>query len=121
MLVVEDDPDLGDLLKRHLTRLGYPVAVAASGERAWAMLEHDPADLVFVDLLMPGIDGRELIRRIQGEPRTRGCRVVIASIVDPDEHGVVPDAILPKPFTRGDVASAIDRAVAHDRSAGGTA
>ena len=60
VLVVDDDPDTGDTLAELLRHYGYATAVARSGEEAQGQL--DGADVVFLDLRLPGIDGCELAR-----------------------------------------------------------
>ena len=65
LLVVDDDPRITDLLRRILAYEGYSVAVAASGKAALnSTLEHAP-DLVILDVMLPGIDGLEVARRLR--------------------------------------------------------
>src|SRR5215212_5102028 len=71
VLVIEDDPDVSALLKRHLTVLGCHVTVADSGESGLVLAFADPPDMVIIDMLLPGIDGREVIRRLRADERTK--------------------------------------------------
>lgn len=65
ILVVDDDPRITDLLRRILAYEGYSIAVAASGKAALtSTLEHVP-DLVVLDIMLPGIDGLEVARRLR--------------------------------------------------------
>lgn len=65
ILVVDDDPHITNLLKRLLAYEGYSVAVAASGDEALTRtLEHAP-DLIILDIMLPGIDGLEVARRLR--------------------------------------------------------
>lgn len=65
VLVVDDDPFLLQNLEALLVREGYSVRCAASGEEALSMLSEDPADLVVLDLGLPGIDGVTTCRRMR--------------------------------------------------------
>jgi len=104
VLVIEDEPDVNALLLTYLSRQGCEVATASTGEEGLALAQADPPDVVFVDLLLPGVDGREVARRLRTQRRTASCRIVIASILDAEEHQGIGDAVLSKPFTRRDVA-----------------
>ena len=57
ILVVDDDPDIYRLLRARLTARGYEVSTAASGEEALELLSETPADIVFLDISLPGISG----------------------------------------------------------------
>lgn len=65
ILVVEDDPDTLELLARSLERSGYGVVTANDGERALELLVSASPDLVILDLVLPGVDGFEICRRIR--------------------------------------------------------
>ena len=56
ILIVEDEPDLARIVKRHVESIGFRADVAPSGEAALAMTE-EPVDLVLLDVMLPGIDG----------------------------------------------------------------
>lgn len=65
ILVVDDDPRITDLLRRIFAYEGYSVAVAASGEEALKRTLERPADLIVLDLMLPGLDGLEVVRRLR--------------------------------------------------------
>ncbi|MDE2486964.1 MAG: response regulator [Alphaproteobacteria bacterium] len=65
LLVVDDVEDNRSLLRRRFTRLGYEVLEAADGAKALAMVSTYPFDLVLLDIMMPGIDGLEVLRRLR--------------------------------------------------------
>lgn len=65
VLIVEDEPKIADFLRRGLTFEGYQVRVAYTGEEALAMVRDTPPDLVVLDLMLPGIDGMEVCRRLR--------------------------------------------------------
>ncbi|MBL1137347.1 MAG: response regulator transcription factor [Chloroflexi bacterium] len=64
ILVIDDDPSVTDLLRRGLTYEGYLVSVAQSGEEGIAIAREHLPDLVILDIMMPGLDGLEVLRRL---------------------------------------------------------
>jgi DNA-binding response OmpR family regulator len=65
ILVIDDDPSVTGLLKRGLAYEGYAVETAASGEAGLRIARERPPDLVILDVMMPGIDGLEVLRRLR--------------------------------------------------------
>lgn len=101
ILVVDDNQALRENLAEALTLEGFDVAAASDGPRALAMLEADATfGVVLLDLVMPGMDGRELVSRIRRDPRLRGLRVVVASGHSGPKarEGIEADGFLVKPF-----------------------
>ena len=69
MLVIDDDPKILSLMRRGLSFAGYAVDTAADGEEALALARDNPPQLVVLDVMMPGLDGIEVCRRLRaGEP-----------------------------------------------------
>ena len=82
VLVVDDDPVHRALLDRIITRLGYGVRVAESGEEALAILsgrEAQSIDIVLLDLVMPDLDGMAVLNRLQAT----GSRIPVVALVSP--------------------------------------
>ncbi|GGY37221.1 response regulator [Streptomyces djakartensis] len=105
VLVIEDDRDVSALLKRHLSGLGCRVTVADTGEEGLDLAFADPPDMAIIDVLLPGIDGREVIRRLRSDRRTRHCHLVVSSVLDPEDLvGLATDELLAKPFRQAAVA-----------------
>jgi len=106
VLVVDDDQGNRDLLARRLAREGFLVHTAADGQAALAALAHQPSppiELVLLDVMMPGIDGYEVLRRLKGDAALRELPVLmisaldeVASVVRCIELGA--EDYLPKPF-----------------------
>jgi DNA-binding response OmpR family regulator len=68
VLVVDDDPTVSDVVRRYLERAGFEVSLAADGHQALATFDKERADLVVLDLMLPGIDGLEVCRRLRAMP-----------------------------------------------------
>ena len=75
VIVVEDEEDLADLLTLHLQREGFRVSVQLDGEGGWKAIEREVPDVVVLDLMLPGIDGVEICRRMRRSERL--CEVPI--------------------------------------------
>ena len=68
ILVIEDNQDLASLLELHLGDLSYEVDLAFDGNAGWDQITATPYDLIILDLMLPGIDGLEICRRIRSQP-----------------------------------------------------
>ena len=67
ILIVDDDPTIRDVLERYLRREGYAVRAAADGQAALQEVRSHKPDLVVLDLMLPGVDGWEICRRLRAE------------------------------------------------------
>lgn len=108
VLVIEDEPDVMSLLVRHLSRLGCTVEQASTGHDGLRAARENPPDVVVVDILLPDIDGNEVVRRLRAPGPTQSCRVVTTSILDPSEYPELGDQVLSKPFSRRSVEQMLD-------------
>src|SRR5262245_44423194 len=85
ILVVDDDAGNRDVLARRLSRDGYLVRTAADGAAALEALRSDdgpPVDLALLDVMMPGLDGYELLKRMKADPALRDIPVLMISALD---------------------------------------
>ena len=78
ILIIEDDPSLLMGLTMNLRREGYRVRTAADGHRGLAELERERPDLVVLDLMLPGVDGLEILRHIRADDATLPVVVLTA-------------------------------------------
>jgi len=76
-MVVDDEPDVADLLSLMLESQGYEVISAYGGNECLEKLEHEIPDLILLDLIMPDIDGWEVLNRIRQDDRLKSIPVVI--------------------------------------------
>jgi len=104
ILVVEDEEDIRELLKYNLEKEGYQVFAAATGEEALRAVRDRRPDLILLDLMLPGIDGLEVCRRIRGGTQTQPLPIIMltakgeeADIVTGLELGA--DDYIVKPFS----------------------
>jgi CheY-like chemotaxis protein len=92
VLVAEDEPVARLRLVRTIERLGHDVLVAADGLEAWELFTQRGADVVVTDWLMPGIDGRELCRRVRADHSLPYTYVIFSTILDREDN--VREALL---------------------------
>ena len=86
VLIVEDDEDLVRLATHWLERAGYSVALAGDGQKALEALQADPLpDAVLLDVMLPKMDGFEVLRRIRAEPRTKQLPVIMVTSFSRDK------------------------------------
>ena len=104
ILVVDDEPDILELVQYNLVREHYDVVCVESGEEALAQVSATPPDLIILDLMLPGVDGLEVCRTLKRQPHTAAIPVLMltargeeADIVAGLELGA--DDYLTKPFS----------------------
>ena len=103
ILVVDDEPDLVELLRHHLQREHYEVVIAGDGEAALAEARRRIPDLVVLDLMLPGIDGLEVCRRMRSDTRTQHIPIVMLTAKGEETDAVIglaqgADDYVRKPF-----------------------
>lgn len=96
LLVVDDDRETREALRTALEDEGYTVAVAANGAEAMAKLEERPPRLVLLDLVMPIVDGWEVLDRMRANPALAGVPVCVCTALEPPPAQA--DFVLRKPF-----------------------
>ena len=104
LLVIEDDPDIVELLRYNLEREGFRVLVATDGEHGLADAARNRPDLVLLDLMLPGLDGLEVCRRLRVQEPTRGIPVLMLTAKGEETDVVIglemgADDYLTKPFS----------------------
>ena len=79
ILVVDDEPQIRDLLKRFLSLRGYKVQVVSDGQQALTMVQQEAPQLIVLDMYMPGMNGVEVLRQLRGRKFTGGVILLTAS------------------------------------------
>jgi sigma-B regulation protein RsbU (phosphoserine phosphatase) len=88
LLVVDDNENNRDILSRRLARRGHTVDVAENGEKALDILERESFDLILLDIMMPGIDGIEVLKRVRKKYSAGDLPVIMATAKDESEDVV---------------------------------
>ncbi|MFY1698114.1 response regulator transcription factor [Solwaraspora sp. WMMA2101] len=102
ILVVDDDPTVSDVVRRYLERAGCQVDQAADGHTALATVDRHRPDLVVLDLMLPGLDGLEVCRRLHLQ--ARGVPVIMLTALGEEADRIVglqmgADDYVTKPFS----------------------
>ena len=101
MLIVEDERDISDCLQQFFSARGFSVLSAFSGEEALEQLEEHDADVILLDILLPGLSGIEVLRRVKElHPRVR---IIMVTALDQEDlrnqaHRYGAAAYVTKPF-----------------------
>ncbi len=102
MLVTEDDDSIRDLLEQALSDADYSVLTASDGARAMQLMHEQPPELLILDLMMPDVNGWELLRRMADSPDLAAVPVLVISAAGPNGLSQAQDlgapVFLPKPF-----------------------
>jgi len=122
VLVVEDDPDIRQLVELRLRGLGHRVVSAASGSEALEVIaERGAPEVIVLDVAMPGMTGLEVLRTLRAEPQHADLPAIFLSarvrpedIAAGEELGAI---YLTKPFVVSALAGAIEKALASNTSA----
>jgi len=118
ILVVDDDPNIRQMLRSMLEREGYDVDVAANGRECMNFFRETPAELVIADIIMPEQEGIETIRQLRAE--YPGCRIIAISgggRIGPSDYLNMAKLLgashtLAKPFDRSQLILAVREALA---------
>jgi len=79
ILIVEDDPFVIDIYQKKLKATGFSVDIALNGEEAFKKLEEKKPDLLILDLVLPSLDGWELLGKIRKDEKLKDLKIVILS------------------------------------------
>jgi CheY-like chemotaxis protein len=113
VLIVDDDADIVTMLVQVLQDEHYEVR-AASGEEALAIASADPPDVILLDIMMPGMDGVEVCRRLRANPRTASIPVIAMSAshrLRERASEMDVNGLLAKPFDLDELLANIERLV----------
>jgi two-component system alkaline phosphatase synthesis response regulator PhoP len=99
VMVVDDEVLLAEVIGEFLRDEGYGVLLAHGRQKMLHLLETEEPDLIFLDVMMPDGDGRDIVKALQSHPRLRNIPVVLMSAgVSEQSLNVQPASFLPKPF-----------------------
>ena len=123
ILVVDDEPDLLELVRVNLAQAGYAVETASSGSDALAALRRSPPDVMVLDLMLPDLSGTELCARVRADQRLAGLPIIMLTAKSEEIDRVVglevgADDYVTKPFSPRELALRV-RAVLRRRTPAG--
>src|ERR1700751_134034 len=112
VLVVDDEPTIAEVVARYLNRAGYATWVAANGREALDVAASQRPDLVVLDLMLPGIDGLEVMRRLRDQDRDR-VAVILLTAKGAESDRVIglrlgADDYVVKPFSPAELVARVD-------------
>lgn len=79
ILYIEDEPFFASTMTRLLTDAGFVADVAGDGEKGLAMVKANKPDLILLDLVLPKVDGKEVLRRLKADSETKNIPVIVLS------------------------------------------
>src|SRR5215207_2898884 len=112
ILVVDDEPTIGEVVSAYLRRAGYETRVAADGPSALAAVAEGSPDLIVLDLMLPGVDGLEVMRRVR-ERTDRTSAVILLTAKGEESDRVIglrlgADDYVVKPFSPAELVARVD-------------
>jgi two-component system phosphate regulon response regulator PhoB len=104
VVVIEDEADILEVVRYNLAREGFRVVTSLDGEEGLALVRREAPDLVLLDLMLPGLEGIEVCRRLQADPITSGIPVIMVTAKGEESDVVLglavgADDYVSKPFS----------------------
>ena len=113
ILVVDDIPQNNDLLEAYLVPQGYSIVKATSGVEALRIINEKQIDLILLDVMMPGMDGFEVTRRVRLDPKTRQMPIILVTALKETEDRIQGiksgcDDYISKPFNKMELLARVE-------------
>ena len=112
VLVVDDEPTIAEVVCRYLRRAGYDASSAADGSEALAAADGQHLDLVVLDLMLPGVDGLEVMRRLREGPQPAPAIILLTARGEESDRitglSLGADDYVVKPFSPGELVARVD-------------
>jgi DNA-binding response OmpR family regulator len=113
VLVVDDEPTIADVVSRYLRRAGYETRSAASGPEAVRLAENMRPNLVVLDLMLPGFDGLEVMRRLRADDGHGRTAIILLTARGEESDRIVglrlgADDYVVKPFSPAELVARVD-------------
>jgi len=120
IMVVDDQPDILDIAKTILERSGHVVQTADSGMKVFSLLEEKKPDLIILDVVMPHMDGLEVLERLKGTAETSSIPVILLTAKVQKEnmlrgYKLGADYYIPKPFNSAQLFNGINFVLSGDQ------
>jgi DNA-binding response OmpR family regulator len=112
VLVVEDDPDIADLIRHYLEKSGYDVQTLASGAAVFPKVKADRPDLVVLDLMLPGLDGLMVCQALRSDAQTAAIPIIMVTARGEEADRIAglelgADDYVTKPFSPKELAARV--------------
>src|ERR1051325_11725017 len=112
ILIVEDDPDIAELVARYLDKAGFETAHAATGRDALKAIAANPPHVVVLDLMLPYVDAPEICRPPRSNSATAALPIILLTARAEESERIVglelgPDDSLAKPFSPGELVARV--------------
>jgi two-component system, OmpR family, alkaline phosphatase synthesis response regulator PhoP len=112
LLVIEDDPDIAELVGRYLEKAGFAVEVFASGRDGLAALSDRPPDLLILDLMLPHVSGVEICRAARAQERTALIPIIVLTARGEESERIAglemgADDYIAKPFSPNELVARV--------------
>jgi DNA-binding response OmpR family regulator len=123
ILIVEDDPDIADLLVHYLKREGFNTRTVTTGSAALAAVRTAPPDVLVLDVLLPELDGFDVCRAIRADPRTAAVPVIMLTARAAESDRIAglelgADDYVTKPFSPKELVARVKAQLRRTRRAG---
>jgi CheY-like chemotaxis protein len=122
VLVIDDDPNVRDLMRRFLGKEGFQVETASGGEEGLQVAKELQPDVITLDALMPGMDGWSVLTALKADPGLADIPVIMLTIVDDKNRGYALGAsdYMNKPIDRDRLLAILQKCQSDPRSLPGT-
>jgi two-component system alkaline phosphatase synthesis response regulator PhoP len=112
VLVVEDDPDIAELVIRYLEKAGFAAEREVSGREALRKIAAKPPDVLVLDLMLPHVDGLEICRRLRADEKTAGMLIIMLTARGDESERIVgleigADDYIAKPFSPNELVARV--------------
>jgi two-component system, OmpR family, alkaline phosphatase synthesis response regulator PhoP len=112
VLIVEDDPDIADLIRRYLQKDGFEVDVRGSGRDALTAIGAQPPDVLVLDLMLPQVNGLEICRMVRSDEKTASIPIIMVTARADESERIAgldlgADDYLAKPFSPGELVARV--------------
>ena len=117
VLIVDDEEEVLELLSRKIAHAGYQVVKATTGKEAFLKAKLYSPNLILLDIVLPDIDGADVVKLLEGDPALRMIPIIFMSGIVSIEDGIKPSVTvggkkytaIPKPFNYEDMLSEIQK------------
>lgn len=93
VLIVDDDSNIRKMTSLRLTRAGYRVLIAERGDKGVVVAQTEHPDVILLDMMMPGMTGREVFEQLQADPSTKSIPVILLTVVHPHDEIYAPASL----------------------------